>query len=60
MPECCCQTITCCPPGLLEDYVSSRANDADCETFYILTEFDEIIAAENSDRLRQETLNELL
>ena len=58
MPRaCCCQTITCCPPGFVDDYVASRATDADCETWYILTEFSEIIAAENSDRLTQEEGN---
>lgn len=60
MPDCCCQTITCCPEQLLDNYVSSNATDSDCETFYILTEAAEIILAENLDKLRQETANESL
>jgi hypothetical protein len=59
-PSCCCQVIICCPAQLLEDYVSARATDADCESWYILTEYDEIILAENTDKLRQETANEFL
>lgn len=59
MPDCCCQTINCCPVQMLESYVSSRATDADCETWYILTELSEIINAENSDRLTQEEGNRI-
>jgi len=54
---CCPQTTTCCPPGFVDDYVASRATAATCETWYILTEFSEIITAENSDRLTQEEGN---
>lgn len=55
--DCCPQTPTCCPEPMLDSYVASRASDADCETWYILTEFTEIINAENSDRLTQERGN---